>query len=889
MMALDQFLFSKIILGDPELSMHYHIRDESPPMHYIIGADLTSLVPGDKYACVAPRDTAKYIALDEKILTTKGWIKVKNLTLDDKVYGSNGLPKNIIGFSNIVNKPLYKVTTRDGRSLVVTDDHLWTVRWLSGFKPKDKRHFTYTTAELIEKYHRKRLDKRNDKIYDDFKLAIECPSPIYLPNKKLPISPYTLGALIGDGNLTNSTPRMTSDINDIEEMYSYIKGDRSKIKYPKNRSPYFSIRGIFKEIRNLRLDVTSHHKFIPKEYLWGSIEQRFELLRGLLDTDGYIYSYKYNLTWRGTVSFCTVSEQLANDVVDLVRSLGGIGKKEYYENNYGGYYLIYIKTFLNPFKLKRKANKFTPSTRLYNAITNIEYMGKGEARCLKVDSNDELFVANDFLLTHNTTLISLIFPLHQLTFGLLRFLLMISESEQQSMLNLETLGDEIEFNPKYKFFFGDRMGKTWGKESKEIIIKRHNNFPNEIGKILIRGTGQKVRGLKFGAWRPSVIVDDGEGDGNTVTEAARQKFRKWLNASVIPGCADGFMAFIGTIIDPESYLNRIAGSGAWVGGKYIRKGWKHRFFQSILQDTKPGEFIGRGKEVLDKEGVPKVLWKDRRPYEWLKRREEELRSEGDIQFFYQEYQNIPTDDSFRIFKKADIQYWEGEPMYDKKLQSWFLSVDKIKGRFTHDDIDVDTAFPVNIFIGVDPASSENVRADYTVIKIIAKDNCNNTYVLEYFRGQVNPMDGAEELWRLMNKYAPHKDIATTKQLKLVNIEKTGHEMLSGYMYKLSKESGRFFPIEPREALGSKMYRIMGMQPKFAHGAMLIKEDMAQLESELLNFRKDGKTKKDCLDALYWAMEDSFPPYLEMTKKKWIEPEEENLEEMDWLIDGIIPL
>lgn len=489
-----------------------------------------------------------------------------------------------------------------------------------------------------------------------------------------------------------------------------------------------------------------------------------------------------------------------------------------------------------------------------------------------------------------TTLIDLIFPLHQLTFGELRFLLMISESENQSMLNLETLGNEVEFNPKYKFFFGDRRGKTWGKESKEIIIRRHNNMPDETAKILIRGTGQKVRGLKYGAWRPSAIIDDGEGDGNTVTEAARAKFRRWLNGAVRPGCADGFLAFIGTIIDTESYLNRIAGSGAYVKGKYIRKGWKHRFYQSILQDTKVGEFIGEGKEIIEK-GVPKVLWEARRPYKWMVDRREELKSEGDIQFFFQEYQNIPTDDSFRIFKKIDIQYWEGDVSYDKELQSWFLSIDKIKGRFEHDDIDADESFPVNIFIGVDPASSENVRADYTVIKAIAIDNRKNCYVLEYFRGQVNPMDGATELSNMMNKYAPHKEIDTGRQLKMVNIEKTGHEMLASYMLKMSRESGRYFNIQPRDAIGTKAYRIMELQPRFAQGGIFIKENMAQLESEILNFRKDGKTKKDTLEALKWALEESFPPNLEKVKKKYERPETENVE-IDWetgeVIEGIYP-
>ncbi|KKN76996.1 hypothetical protein LCGC14_0364880 [marine sediment metagenome] len=466
-----------------------------------------------------------------------------------------------------------------------------------------------------------------------------------------------------------------------------------------------------------------------------------------------------------------------------------------------------------------------------------------------------------------TTILTLLYPLHSLTYDNMRFLLMISESEQQSMLNLETLGNEVEFNPKYKFFFGDRMGSTWGKESKLFITKFNKDRRNSIARILIRGVGQKVRGLKFGAWRPDVIIDDGEGEANTLTIGQREKFCRWLDAVVIPGCADGILVMGGTILDEEAYLNTVAGSAAWFKGKYKIKGWKHRFFQAILQDTEPGEFIGEGKEILDKNGVPKVLWPERKSYEWLKNRKEELKSQGRIHVFFQEYQGIAITDAFRIFKKIDIQYWDGDVAYDDELKTWFLSLKEIKGRFTHEDIDIDEAFPVNIFIGVDPASSENVRADYTVVMVVAVDNRNNAFVIEYFRGQVNPMDGATELWKRMVKYQP----------KIVNIEKTGHEMLAPYMFVKSKEAGHFFNIQPRDAIGNKVYRIMELQPRCAQGAVFFKEDMSQFESEILALTKGGKTKKDTLEAFYWALKESYKPELEKVKEKYQNPDEDEFE------------
>ena len=81
---------------------------------------------------------------------------------------------------------------------------------------------------------------------------------------------------------------------------------------------------------------------------------------------------------------------------------------------------------------------------------------------------------------------------------------------------------------------------------------------------MVRGTGQKVRGLKYGAYRPTLtIIDDGEGDGNAQTPMAREKFRRWIDTSVVPGSDDGKIVFIGTIVDEEAYLNTVAGSKAF--------------------------------------------------------------------------------------------------------------------------------------------------------------------------------------------------------------------------------------------------------------------------------------------------------------------------------------
>lgn len=442
-----------------------------------------------------------------------------------------------------------------------------------------------------------------------------------------------------------------------------------------------------------------------------------------------------------------------------------------------------------------------------------------------------------------STLCSLIYPLHRMLFGEEKFVLLISESEMQSKYLLESIGDEIEYNEKLQYFFGNRIGDVWGKEEKEIITGFNpDGTPSGVCKVMVRGTGQKVRGLKYGAYRPTLtIIDDGEGDGNAATVDQRDKFRRWIDTAVVPGSDDGKIVFVGTIIDEDAYLNRIGGSRAFdKDGKRVIKGWKSLFYQAILQETENNQFVSSGKEIYKNE-EPLVLWPERRPYSWLKDKKEEARSKGDIAYFFQEYQNIPMDDSFRVFKRDDIQYYKGEYVHKNGIDYLYCEENGEK-----------IQKPVNIFLGVDPASSENVKANYTVVMVIAVDSENNIYVVDYFRGQVTPMDGAQKILELSDIYHP----------KFVNIEETGHVMLADYLFRVSKKTGRFLHINTKKAIQKKFYRIKQMQPMFASKSVFLKEQHGELEQELLGFKEHGTSTKDTLDALRWAMDDIYPPQYE---------------------------
>jgi predicted phage terminase large subunit-like protein len=468
-----------------------------------------------------------------------------------------------------------------------------------------------------------------------------------------------------------------------------------------------------------------------------------------------------------------------------------------------------------------------------------------------------------------STLINLVYPLHRILFDEEKFIVLISESETQSKYFLQALGNEIEHNEKLQYFFGDRKGKTWGKEEKEFIAGfDEDGKPNSWVKVLVRGTGQKVRGLKYGAYRPTLtIIDDGEGERNTATPLLREQFRGWLNGAVIAGSNDARLIFIGTIVDEQSYLNRIAGPMSFDRkGNRKRKGWDTMFYQAIVQDTQKGLFVASGKEIVRLDGEPEVLWSDYRSYKWLSDERERLMSEGDVAYFYQEYQNIPMDDSFRVFKKEHIQYWDGSFGYNNDQPVIYLAEDGERREV-----------PINIFFGVDPASSENVKADYTVIMVVGVDKEHNIYVIDYFRGQVTPMDGADKIFELAEVYKP----------KEIKIEETGHVMLSEYVTQKSKELGHFWNITPKQAIKGKYYRIKQLQPYFASKAMFIRDEHFELEQELLNFKEHGSFKKDTLDALRWAVDDMYKPNVTYDDEGSIIPFQPKMRGMDWQTGEVI--
>ena len=273
---------------------------------------------------------------------------------------------------------------------------------------------TLDTKTLLESY---RVPNKSVPGTFKYKYSIPLTVPIEGSDKPLPIHPYVLGFILGDGCISGnrSIVRISTNAKDWEEVADRL---RSYLPDPNmlhegtligGTVKHLRIHGLGKELKGLGLiGKKSKTKFIPKIYLESSIENRKLLLAGLLDTDGNAGSKK---KISKVSSFCSKSKALRDGVSYLVRSLGGISTKNQRSRlKYGRWtisYICSIRMGYIPFIRKYKVEafqRFYRRNRMVNTIRDIKYVGQEVSRCITVDSKEGLYITRDFIVTHNSSI-----------------------------------------------------------------------------------------------------------------------------------------------------------------------------------------------------------------------------------------------------------------------------------------------------------------------------------------------------------------------------------------------------------------------------------------------------------------------------------------------------
>ncbi|HEY7512104.1 MAG TPA: PhoH family protein [Vicinamibacteria bacterium] len=355
--------------------------------------------------------------LTSRVLTHAGWRPIGALKVGDCVIGSNGRTTPVLGVYPQGEKEVFRVTATDGAQTLCCGEHLWSVK-----TPEDSRRGLppriLQTRDMLD-----RLRRAHQHRYELPMLS----GPVHFPERDVPLDPYVLGLLLGDGCLTGrTTPTFaTADLELVESLQAGLGGNvqvrhKTGVDYvlASDHGNRWSPNPLTITLRDLGLCGTrSATKFVPEEYLYNAPPVRHALLQGLLDTDGGPV-VQDGRTCR--VHYATNSPDLRDAVIFLVRSLGGVAycRMRTAEEKRPGFangrevphrtdsFVIDIRlpTEFPPFRLARKAAKHAEDGggRPMRFIENIEPAGLAETCCISVGAQDSLYVTDDFLLTHNT-------------------------------------------------------------------------------------------------------------------------------------------------------------------------------------------------------------------------------------------------------------------------------------------------------------------------------------------------------------------------------------------------------------------------------------------------------------------------------------------------------
>lgn len=347
---------------------------------------------------------AKALSLDSKLfLASGGTTTIGACRVGDVIMGADGKPTTIIRKSEVFHKPMYELELQDGRKLKVSEDHLNQVhikkfqseRTFSKYTLEEK---TLTTLELLQEP----LFATDPKGHKRPLVWVENCKPMEWPeNQDLLLDPYTVGVLLGDGSMNRKASGASSpvvltahkeDWPTLEREIPYVLGK----PWQDRRNPNTisrTVLGISQFVAMHGLDCHGKEKRVPPEFLYGSIPQRLALLQGLMDTDG-------TCTKDGKSSFCSASKGLVEDVMWLVRSLGGVARWVNKGNSRA--YQCSVRLNMPLFRLPRKLKRQRPLRNDKVAIIAIRRIADEPSQCIAVDNEERQFVAEDFFRTHNT-------------------------------------------------------------------------------------------------------------------------------------------------------------------------------------------------------------------------------------------------------------------------------------------------------------------------------------------------------------------------------------------------------------------------------------------------------------------------------------------------------
>lgn len=362
---------------------------------------------GELGIILGPSSFGKVQPYDAKIATPDGMLEMRDIHVGSQIIGADGKPHTVTAVFPHKDWDFYKVTFSDGSVTECGMEHLWNV---NSYR---QRHRTNKNGERIPDYSFK--TKTLQQLVESGltckgktpKYRVPLPKPVEFNPITVKIGPYLMGLLLGDRSFTRK--EIVLHRQDKEDILQNIESAKHYFKISKGRYGFYKI----KPYEQLKKVVAAYYnpgmllgeRYIHKDYLYNSVENRIALLHGLMDSNCGHAGSEY-------CTYTTNSLRLAQNIRTLIQSLGGtasVVKLKPFKNSPKPRYSVRILYF-NPeiplFTLKRKQSivHYDPTMYLGRNIKTVTYSRKCDGQCIKVDAEDELYLTDDFIVTHNTSL-----------------------------------------------------------------------------------------------------------------------------------------------------------------------------------------------------------------------------------------------------------------------------------------------------------------------------------------------------------------------------------------------------------------------------------------------------------------------------------------------------
>jgi phosphate starvation-inducible PhoH-like protein len=350
--------------------------------------------------------------VDTPVLTPTGWQPIGTLRVGDLVVGSDGRPTPVLGVFPQGRKPVFAVRTQDGAATRACAEHLWAVTTASD-RRRGRAPRVLQTGDMVGRLRSARRPR----------YALPLTDPVAFEEQDVPLDPYALGRLLGDGCPTAATPPALAttgaELTGALEAAVPAIAVRRASDVGGGRGGVMVAPPLAAALHELGLAGTrSATAFVPQRYLVNRAEVRLGVLQGLLDSDaGRVVPERRT----GLIELTTRSPRLRDDVVFLVRSLGGVattrtragaghalgraGERAVDDRADAHVVDVRLPAAIEPFRLARKRDRHAAAgggARPARFIEAIAPAGEAECVCIAVGAQDSLYVTEDFLVTHNT-------------------------------------------------------------------------------------------------------------------------------------------------------------------------------------------------------------------------------------------------------------------------------------------------------------------------------------------------------------------------------------------------------------------------------------------------------------------------------------------------------